>query len=44
MSESDARHRACVKANFNEWPPPGWFRSLENEPQFPVTVWASARK
>lgn len=37
-------NRACVKANFNKWARRGWFRSLRNEPQFPVTVWALARK
>lgn len=37
-------NRACVKANFDRWvmyvP---WKHSLENEPNFPVVVWAFAR-
>jgi len=37
-------NRACVKANFNHWARRGWFRSLKNEPNFPVAVWALARK
>ena len=38
-------NRACVRANFARWTP--WnalFHSLENEPDFPVHVWAFARK
>ena len=38
-------NRACVRANFNawsEWIP--WLDSLDNEPQFPVVVWAFAQK
>jgi SAM-dependent methyltransferase len=38
-------NRACVRANFRRWigyrP---WLHSLRNEPDFPVTVWALARK
>ncbi len=37
-------NRACVKANFTRWARRGWFGSLKNEPDFPVTVWALARK
>jgi SAM-dependent methyltransferase len=36
-------NRACVKANFNKWVRRGW-GTLQNEPDFPVTVWAIARK
>jgi len=36
--------RSCVKANFRNWPWRGWFKSLANEPEFPVTVWALAKK
>lgn len=37
-------NRACVKANFSRWARRGWFGSLKNEPDFPVSVWALARK
>ncbi|EGJ09804.1 MULTISPECIES: class I SAM-dependent methyltransferase [Rubrivivax] len=37
-------NRACVKANFTKWARRGWFGSLRNEPDFPVVVWALARK
>ena len=37
-------NRACVKANFNGWARRGWFNSLTNEPDFPVSVWALAKK
>lgn len=37
-------NRACVKANFNRWARRGWFKSLANEPEFPVSVWVLARK
>lgn len=37
-------NRACVKANFSRWARKGWFGSLRNEPNFPVVVWALARK
>lgn len=37
-------NRACVKANFDGWARQGWFNSLENEPEFPVSVWALATK
>ncbi len=36
--------RACVKANFKSWARRGWFKSLINEPDFPVSVWAIAKK
>ncbi len=37
-------NRACVRANFKRW---AWklpWRSLRNEPNFPVQVWAFAQK
>jgi SAM-dependent methyltransferase len=37
-------NRACVKANFSGWRKFGWYRSLTNEPEFPVMVWAYARR
>lgn len=37
-------NRACINANFKRWARRGWFRSLKNEPDFPVTVWALAKK
>ena len=36
--------QACVKANFKSWARRGWFKSLVNEPDFPVSVWAIAKK
>jgi hypothetical protein len=36
-------NRACVKANFVTWRKRGPFGSLENEPDFPIVVWAFAR-
>ena len=35
---------AAVKANFHRWARTGWRRRLRNDPDFPVTVWAFARK
>jgi SAM-dependent methyltransferase len=38
-------NRACVKSNFKHWTP--WIprlHSLKNEPDFPVVVWAFARR
>ena len=37
-------NQACAKANFTKWPKYGWYRSLANEPEFPVMVWAFARR
>ena len=37
-------NKACVVANFNSWARRGWFKSLVNEPEFPVSVWALAQK
>ncbi len=37
-------NRDCVKANFSNWARRGWFGSLRNDPNFPVTVWALAIK
>jgi SAM-dependent methyltransferase len=34
----------AVKANFHRWARTGWRRRLPNDPSFPVTVWAIARK
>ena len=38
-------NRACIRANEKHWVAyRGWFHSLRNEPDFPVSVWALARK
>ena len=37
-------NRACVVGNFKTWRKRGFFRSLANEPDFPVMVWAFAQK
>ena len=37
-------NRDCMRANLTRWPRFGWFRSLANEPNYPVVVWAFARK
>jgi SAM-dependent methyltransferase len=37
-------NRACLKANLRKWRRYGWFRSLKNEPNYPVMVWAIAQK
>jgi SAM-dependent methyltransferase len=37
-------NRACLKANLNGWPKRGFAKSLVNEPDFPVMVWAFAQK
>lgn len=38
-------NRACVKANLSCWAKwVSWLHSLRNEPDFPVVVWALARK
>lgn len=37
-------NRACVKANLRRWVRRGWLGSLENEPDFPVAVWALAQR
>lgn len=36
-------NRACLKANLLAWRKLGPFSSLENEPNFPIVVWAFAR-
>lgn len=36
-------NRECINANFKKWKRRGW-NSLRNEPNFPVTVWAIAKK
>jgi SAM-dependent methyltransferase len=37
-------NRKCLKANLFKWRRYGFYRSLANEPEFPVMVWAIARK
>jgi SAM-dependent methyltransferase len=38
-------NRACVKANFRGWPKwNSYIHSLENEPDYPIVVWAFATK
>ncbi len=39
-------NRACVRANMDSWKVFGWgfFKPLINEPDFPVCVWALAKK
>ncbi len=37
-------NKSCVKANLKRWARRGWFGSLKNEPNYPVVVWAFARK
>lgn len=37
-------NRACVKSNLTAWRKRGLFASLANEPNFPIVVWAFARK
>ena len=37
-------NRAAVRGNLDRWARTGWKRRLPNEPDFPVTVWAIARK
>jgi SAM-dependent methyltransferase len=37
-------NRACLKANLKRWRRYGWFRSLKNEPDYPVMVWAIAQR
>ena len=38
-------NRACVEANFSKWTVyMPWLHSLANEPDFPVVVWALAKK
>lgn len=37
-------NRRCVQANFKRWQKVGFLGSLKNEPNFPVMVWAYARK
>jgi SAM-dependent methyltransferase len=37
-------NRACLIANLKKWRRHGWYRSLVNEPDYPVMVWAFARK
>lgn len=37
-------NRRCVASNFKAWRKRGFFGSLANEPNYPVMVWAFARK
>lgn len=38
-------NRKCVIGNFNKWPLYNkYFHSLKNEPEFPIVVWAIAKK
>lgn len=37
-------NRACVKGNLNSWKRFGFYRPMQNEPDYPVMVWAFARK
>jgi SAM-dependent methyltransferase len=37
-------NRKCLNANLSKWRKYGFYRSLANEPDLPVTVWAIARK
>jgi SAM-dependent methyltransferase len=37
-------NRKAVKANFVRWSEYGWKRDISNEAEFPVCVWAYARK
>jgi SAM-dependent methyltransferase len=37
-------NRKCLNANLFRWRRYGFYRSLANEPNFPVMVWAIARK
>lgn len=37
-------NRACVKANLSKWARQKWYRSLRNEENFPIIVWALAQK
>ncbi len=37
-------NRSCIKANFSTWKIYRWWHSLRNEPDFPVVVWALAKK
>ncbi len=37
-------NRACVKGNLSRWQRVGFYSPMKNEPQYPVQVWALARK
>ena len=37
-------NRKAVIANLTRWREYGWFKDVRNEPEFPVVVWAYARK
>lgn len=37
-------NRRAVVGNFKTWPGPAWWRPMRNEPDFPVAVWALAKR
>ena len=37
-------NRKCIQANWNKWPAYRPWHSLRNEPDFPISVWALAKK
>ena len=37
-------NRACVVGNFNDWSRRRWWQPMRNERDYPVVVWAYARK
>jgi SAM-dependent methyltransferase len=37
-------NRECVVGNLNRWSGHRWWHSLRNEPDFPIQVWAFARR
>lgn len=37
-------NKKAVKANLDRWARTGWQKNLPNDPKYPVTVWAFARK
>lgn len=37
-------NRACLKGNLTKWRKRGFFGSLRNEPDYPIMVWAFAKK
>jgi SAM-dependent methyltransferase len=37
-------NRRCVRGNLDRWRRRGFFGSLKNEPDYPIMVWAFARK
>ncbi len=37
-------NRKCLRSNLRRWSRHGWWADLSNEPDFPLQVWALARK